>query len=158
MNNFKLLKGYTNQPHHVRDERPIQQENRIPVFEPMRSNRFLVTFPQIFNISPYFVRMASRPTNVMHNNVPSWDDMTFVLYDPIVPSLSRTIYELIADESIYCPIVLKLEMLDPTGAVVSNWTIYGRINTIDFSNLDFSNDDVSDITLNMSVSNAILNY
>lgn len=156
MSKFKLLRGFTNQPHQVTDERPIQQQNRIPVFEPMRVNRFLVTFPQSFNIPQYFVRMASRPTHVMINNIPSWDDMSFVLYDPITPSMSQTIYELIHDESIYSPIVLKLQMLDPVGTIVSDWTIYGRINTIDFSNLDYSNDDVTDITLNMSVSNAIL--
>lgn len=158
MSKFKLLRGFTNQPQQVSDETPNQQQNRIPVFEPMRVNRFLVTFPQSFNIPQYFVRMASRPTHVMVNNVSSWDDMSFVLYDPIAPSMSRTIYELMVDESIYDPIVLKLQLLDPVGTIVSDWTIYGRINTIDFSNLDYSNDDVTDITLNMSVSNAILNY
>jgi hypothetical protein len=49
-------------------------------------------------------------------------------------------------------------MLDPVGTVVSDWSIWGRIISVDFGNLDYSNDDLAEIKLIMSISNAILNY
>lgn len=156
---YKLLRGYSNNIiGRNLDEESTQRLNRTTIFEPMRANRYLVTFPQSFNIPSYFIRTATRPSISVTDNQPFWDDMTFELYDPINPSMSRRIYELIEDQSIYGPIVLKLQMLDPTGVVISDWTIYGRINSISYSDLDYSNDDITSIIMNMSVSNALLHY
>jgi hypothetical protein len=49
-------------------------------------------------------------------------------------------------------------MLDPVGTVVSDWSIWGAINSVNFGDLDYSSDELADITLNMSASNVILNY
>jgi len=58
MGEFKFLRGF------IEEFQNVQNQNRLnmPVqYEPMRVNRFLVTFPESFNISPYFVRMVNRP-------------------------------------------------------------------------------------------------
>jgi hypothetical protein len=62
MSNFKLFRGYLDEPGRMTDNNSNQNGVFIPAFEPMRQNRFLIIFPEIFNISPYLVRMASRTT------------------------------------------------------------------------------------------------
>jgi hypothetical protein len=158
MSNFKLFRGYVDKPGQVVDNTPRQNGVFIPAFEPMRQNRFLVTFPEIFNISPYLVKMTSRPSATFNNGLVTWDDIQFTLYDPISPSTSQRIYELIDEQIFYNPLVIKLQMLDPLGTVVSDWSIWGTINSVDFGDLDYSSDELADVTLNMSVSNVVLNY
>lgn len=157
MKKFKLLKGFTGRQIEVREINEPTFD--IPVqFEPMRQNRFNVKFPEEFQIPDYFVRMSSRPTAIYENGLTTWDDMTFVLYDPIAPSIGRLIYNLMGTEELYRPITITLQMLDPTGVVVSEWSIYGAISSVDFSNLDYSHDFITDVTLNMRVYHAILNF
>jgi hypothetical protein len=158
MSNYKLLRGYDDKPSRITDNNSHQNGIFIPAFEPMRQNRFLVNFPEIFNISPYLVRMTSRPAATFNNGLVTWDDIQFTLYDPISPSTSQRIYELIGGQIFYNPLVIKLEMLDPVGIVVSDWSIWGVINSVNFGDLDYSSDELADVTLNMSVSNVILNY
>jgi hypothetical protein len=158
MSNFKLFRGYLDEPGRMTDNNSNQNGVFIPAFEPMRQNRFLIIFPEIFNISPYLVRMASRPTATFNDGLVRWDDMQFTLHDPISPSMSQTIYELIGTEILYSPMVIKLQMLGPVGDIISDWSIWGAINSADFGDLDYSSDELADVTLNMSVSNVILNY
>ena len=158
MSNFKLFRGYVDKPGQITDNNPHQNGVFIPAFEPMRQNRFLVIFPEVFNISPYLVRMASRPTATFNDGLVRWDDIQFTLHDPISPSMSQTIYELIGTEILYSPMVIKLQMLGPVGDIISDWSIWGAISSADFGDLDYSSDELADVTLNMSVSNVILNY
>lgn len=159
MGDFKFIRGY-------KDESQIEQPTNRQVlptnlaYEPMRVNRFFVIFPESFNISPYFIRSTRRPSLSFNRNgnAHSWDDIEFNLIDAIEPSSSRRIFELINSDEIYSPIVVKLQMLDPVGTVVSDWSIWGRITSVDFGNLDYSNDDLAEIKMTMSISNAILNY
>jgi hypothetical protein len=54
--------------------------------------------------------------------------------------------------------VIKLQMLGPVGDIISDLSIWGAINSADFGDLDYSSDELADVTLNMSISNVILNY
>jgi hypothetical protein len=157
MSNFKLFRGYVDKPGRNNDD-PRQNGTGFPVFEPMRQNRFLVIFPEVFNISPYLVRMTSRPSATFNNGLVTWDDINFTLYDPISQSTSGRIYELIGAQLLYNPLVIKLQMLGPVGDIISDWSIWGRFNSVDFGDLDYSSDELANVTLNMSVSNVILNH
>ena len=158
MSNFKLLRGYDDKPSRITDNNSHQNGIFIPAFEPMRQNRFLVIFPEVFNISPYLVRMASRPSATFNNGLVTWDDINFTLYDPISQSTSGRIYELMGAQLLYNPLVIKLQMLGPVGDIISDWSIWGRFNSVDFGDLDYSSDELANVTLNMSVSNVILNH
>lgn len=159
MSNFKFIQGYKDEP---QVEQPENRRGLLTniAYEPMRVNRFLVIFPESFNISPYFIRSTSRPSLSFNRNgnVQSWDDIEFNLIDAIEPSSSRRIFELINSEELYNPIVVKLQMLDPVGTVVSDWSLWGRITSVDFGRLDYSNGDLAEIKMTMAISNAILNY
>lgn len=157
MNEFKFLRGF------VEEFQNTQQQHNVvgipPPFEPMRRNRFLVTFPESFNISPYFVHQVNRPSMRMNfNGLHEWDDIEITLHDPIAPSLSQNIFELMNSDVIHQPMTFLIQMLDPVGTVVSEWSIWGRVSEINYGMLDYSDDSLSEIKMTISVSNAILNY
>ena len=87
MSDFKFIRGY-------KDESQVEQPTNRQVlptnisYEPMRVNRFLVIFPESFNISPYFIRSTRRPSLSFNRNgnAHSWDDIEFNLIDAIEPS------------------------------------------------------------------------
>lgn len=158
MKNFKLLRGDGSRSLTQSPPRFIPPATQ---YEPMRQNRFVVTFPESLNIPSYFIRNTSRPSLSFNNQNGlrhEWDDIEFVLFDAIGDSSSQRIFELINSPQIENPMVVKLEMLDPTGVVVSDWSIWGRISSIDFGSVDYTSDDLMEIKITMSVSNAILNF
>jgi hypothetical protein len=54
---------------------------------------------------------------------------------------------------------VELEMLDPTGVVVSKWILKNvMVTDADFGNLDYSSDDLAEITLTLQMDYAILAY
>jgi hypothetical protein len=156
MKDFKFLRGF------IKEFQNTQNQNRfIPPgiqYEPMRVNRFLVTFPESFNISPYFVRMVDRPSMRVQHGLHEWDDINITLYDPISPSMSQNVYQLINSDLITQPMTFLIQMLDPTGIVVSEWSIWGRVSSIDYGTLDYADDSTTEIKMTISVSNAILNH
>ena len=159
MSNFKLFRGFIEKPGRITDNNSHQNGIFIPSFEPMIQNRFLVIFPEYLNIPSYLVKKTARPSATFNDRFEfRWDDINFTLYDPITQSTSRRIYELIGAQLLYNPLVIKLQMLSPVGDIVSDWSIWGIFNSVDFGDLDYSSNEMADITLNMSVSNVILNY
>jgi len=156
MKGFKLLSGFNKRPQRNQNEDGLS----IPIqYEPMRTNRFLVTFPGSFNISPYFVRQTNRPSMTIgpHGHY-EWNDIEMTLYDPISPSMSQNIYQLIDSNLITQPMTFLIQMLDPTGVVVSEWSIWGMVSSIDYGVLDYGDDSPSEIKITISVSNAVLNF
>ena len=54
---------------------------------------------------------------------------------------------------------VELEMLDPTGVVVSKWILKNTMVTdCDFGDLDYSQDDLADISMTLRFDYAILAY
>ena len=54
---------------------------------------------------------------------------------------------------------VELEMLDPTGVVVSKWILKNvMIVDADFGDLDYSQDDLAEITMTLRFDYAILAY
>jgi hypothetical protein len=54
---------------------------------------------------------------------------------------------------------IELEMLDPTGVVVEKWILQGTFLTnADFGSLDYSSEDIAEITVTLRPDRCILVY
>jgi hypothetical protein len=151
-------------------------------FEPLRKNRWIVRFPSDLGISEWMLSSASRPkitqgsTEIQFLNTSTWvagrytwDTLQFTFRDPIAPSASQALMEWIRLESEsvtgrqgYAAGYkrdLELEMLDPTGVVMQKWVLKNCfITTCDFGSLDYSDDELADITVQIRMDYAILAY
>lgn len=164
MNGFKFFRGIgdeinqTNIPTNV-NENPIRHGFNLQPFEPMRENRYLVTFPDEFQINNTFVKSTSRPSIRVHNETAIWNDIEFKFYDPISPSIQESLFDLIIGNNINSnEYEIKLQMLDPVGNIVSEWIIYGFIKEINFGELDYRSDNETELKMKIGVNRAILNF
>jgi hypothetical protein len=152
-------------------KRPIPE---IAIYEPKRMNRFLITFPEHFNIPQWVVFDTSRPNMIIKSKKILgfelfkkiiWADMLITMSDPIGPSISQSLMDLI-HKSLYekkqiikDKFKLKLEMLDPTGVVVEKWDLSDcEFKSIDFGKLSYQNDDIVKITLVIKLGKVILEF
>jgi hypothetical protein len=135
----------------VKSERIFQP---VP-FEPKRRNRWMVVFPEDYNIPTYCLRNTSRPSLNIINGGQEWDDMFMEFNDPIGPSVTQAIMNLT-----YPPILgeinFLLEMLGPVGDTVERWEISGIINRVDFGELSYDNPETMTVNMNISLTNVTL--
>lgn len=151
-------------------------------YEPLRKNRFLLRFPSDLGIQEWWVSSASRPSFTQNETeVPfintsnwvigryQWEQMTITLRDPIGPSASQAVMEWVRLHSesatgrqgyaVSYKRDLVLEMLDPTGVAVSQWIIKSAmIVSTNFGNLDYTDDSLADITINIRPYYCILSF
>lgn len=152
-------------------KRPIPE---IARYEPKRMNRFLITFPEHFNIPQSVVVETSRPNMTIKSKKILgfelfkkiiWADMLISMSDPIGPSTSQSFMGLI-HKSLYekkqiikDKFDLKLEMLDPTGVVVERWNLSDcEFKSIDFGELSYQNGDMVKINLVIKIGEVILEF
>lgn len=156
---------------------------RMPLqFEPLRRNRWIVRFPADIGISEWMLKSASRPSinqtskEIQFLNTSTyvvgrytWDTLQMVFRDPIAPSASQALMEWIrlCSESVtgrqgYAAGYkrdVELEMLDPTGVCVQKWLLKNAwISVCNFGSLDYSDDEIADITATFVIDYAILVY
>lgn len=151
-------------------------------YEPLRKNRWLLRFPADLGIQEWWCATAKRPTIKQEGkDIPflntstyvvgryTWDEMQVTLRDPIGPSASQAVMEWVRlhSESVtgrqgYAAGYkrdVELEMLDPTGVVVSKWILKNTMCTsADFGDLDYSQDNLATITMSLRFDYAILAY
>ena len=151
-------------------------------FEPLRKNRFILRFPSSLGINEWYVTSTSRPTITINSvEVPflntstfvagrfNWETIDATFKDPIGPSASQALMEWIrlCAESVsgrmgYSSGYKKdidLELLDPPGAVVQKWRLEGVfITSANFGSLDYSDDAIADISVQLRPDRAILIY
>jgi hypothetical protein len=151
-------------------------------YEPLRKNRWLLRFPADLGIQEWWCKSASRPkisqeakaiefinTETYVVGRYKWNSIQVVLRDPIGPSASQAVMEWVRlhSESVtgrqgYAAGYkrdVELEMLDPTGVVVSKWILKNvMIDSADFGQLDYSQDDLAEITMTLRMDYAILAY
>lgn len=135
----------------------IRQNNnnlgRMPIqYEPKRKNRWLVHFPDHFKIEPWCVFKTQRPSmkivekkflGIRTGTSVEWEKISFELNDPIGPSVSERLYELM-DSELTENFDYVLEMLDPTGVVVEKWNIQDcEIEEISLGSLDYADDGIA---------------
>lgn len=142
-------------------------------YELLRKNRFILRFPSDLGIQEWWVVNCSRPSMTQNPvEIPflntsnyvlgryTWDDINVTLRDPIGPSASQAVMEWVRLHSesvtgrqgyaVGYKRDLILEMLDPTGVVISQWIIKeAMITSVKFSELDYSGDDVATIDLTL---------
>jgi len=153
------------------------------VYEPLRKNRFLLRFPSDLGIQEWWVASASRPTinqnetEIQFLNTSTWvvgrytwNTINVTMRDPIGPSASQAIMEWVRlqSESVtgrqgYAAGYkrnVELEMLDPTGVVVSKWILVNTFLSGDtsFGELDYASSDLATIAIILRFDYAILAY
>jgi len=132
-----------------------------PTLEPKKENRFVVNFPEPFKIPQYVIHKTSRPSfYITESGMIKWNNIAFILYDPISPSTSVAIMEGVKElrKKDSQNLVIGIEILSPVGDVVESWDIHGKINSIDFGVLDWKNGNHLNITIDFNVDYAKLNF
>ena len=138
-------------------------------YEPLRKNRWLFRFPADLGIQEWWLSSAARPTITQEETqIPFLNTSTWVV-DPIGPSASQAVMEWVRlhSESVtgrqgYAAGYkrdVELEMLDPTGVVVSKWILKNcMLTTVNFGDLDYSSSDLTTIQMTLRFDYAILAY
>lgn len=151
-------------------------------YEPLRKNRWLMRFPSDLGIMEWYLQKAARP-KIKQNDVLidflnskthvvgkyEWESINVTLRDPIGPSASQAVMEWVRlhSESVTgrqgyaCSYKrdVEIEMLDPTGVVVSKWILKNVMLTeVNFGELDYGSDDLSTIDMTLVYDYAILCY
>lgn len=148
-------------------------------FEPKRKHRWVFS---IEGIDAFLIKSAARPQFSMPDKAIPWINttryisgkMTFqtlnvTLHDPIAPSGAqqvmewiRTHHESVSGRSGYADFYkrdIQLKMLDPIGTVVELWDIKGAfITTANFNTVEYSSDEVIDISLTLRFDNCVLQF
>ena len=152
-------------------------------YEPLRQNRFIIRFSSDIGVQSWWVSTAQRPKiNIERKEIPflntstyvagryTWQPITITLRDPIGPSASQAIMEWIrlhaesvtgrmGDAAGYMRDV-ELEMLDPTGVVVSKWILKNCMlgDSTDFGSLSYASSELAEITIQLQPQYCILAY
>ena len=150
--------------------RPPQQRYLFTTaapYEPLRNNRFLLGFPEQFQIPEYVFRSCTRPSYMLNRG---WEDIVLEMYDPITPSLSQILLPFME----YCrdnrlqdntpfdaaPLfTFIINLLDPVGAIVSQWFISVKnLEQLTWSPLEYNDENLSTIMMRLSVLRCELLY
>jgi hypothetical protein len=156
---------------------------KMPVpYEPKKQNRFILRFPSSLGINEWFVISSSRPKiTIGEVEIPflntstyvagrfNWESIDVTFKDPIGPSAAQALMEWVRlhAESVTGRMGyaagykkdIELEMLDPTGVVVEKWILQGTfITNADFGSLDYSSEDIAEITVTLRPDRCILVY
>ena len=148
-------------------------------FEPKRKFRWIF---QIEGIDAFLMKSANRPTmetaevEVGYINATRYlagktkfGTLDITLHDPIAPSGAqqvmewlRLVYESVSARGGYADFYKRdcqLKMLDPVGTVVELWDLKGCFPTsISFGDLNYTDDEMSEISLTMRFDNCVLQY
>ena len=148
-------------------------------FEPKLQNRFIM---DIEGIPAYLIKTINRPSITFnqvvldHINVKrkikgkaNWDPITCELYDPVTPSGAQAVMEWVrlSHESVtgrdgysdFYKKDIRIHTLGPVGDIVEEWILKGAfcVNA-NFGDMDWTSDTPANITLNVEMDYAILNY
>jgi hypothetical protein len=128
-------------------------------YEPKKECRFILNFPDFFNLEDWMVLHLTRPSFTNINGV-KWENITIFFRDCVAPSTSQRLYDLtlmMKDGELKFPLILK--MLDPVGETVEQWTInVERIISIDFGICDYSSESTVLNKMVVEPKSCILNY
>ena len=117
-------------------------------YEPHRLNRWMLSFPNDFDLPEYCVNKVSKLKHFSSGRG-RWKPVTITLYDIIGMNTTK---KLIANLN-HTPIKIKLQKLDPTGACVETIEIFSKEVDIDLGNFDYSSDDICKIKIKITPTN-----
>lgn len=152
------------------------------VYEPLRKNRFIFSFPSDTGIQSWWVSTSSLPsinqnaTEIQFMNTSTWvlgrytwEDITVTFRQFIGPSTSQALMEWVRLESEsvtgrqgYAAGYkrnITISMTDPTGVVVQKWVLINAFpTTVNFGDLAYDTDDISTAEMTIKYDFAILVY
>jgi hypothetical protein len=160
---------------------PVLDPNEImfTAYEPTVNNRFIM---YVDGIPSYMIKKADAPgvelneIKLEHINVyrkikgkALWKNINVSLYNPISPSGQQAVMEWIrlSHESVtgrdgYSDFYKKdinLSILGPVGDIVSEWILKGAfVKNANFGTYDWSNNDPTEITMEIAMDYCVLNY
>ena len=124
-------------------------EMTMPEFEPKKNNLFFVLFPESFGIQKWVVRYVTRPAYDFESQ--KWGDMELNFIDPIEPSTTKCLFDLIKDfkgkkgKPLF---KFNIQSLDPVGTVVEEWEIgVKKVLGVDFGYSCYEDGEVQSITM-----------
>lgn len=133
---------------------------KLTAYEPKRSSRFLVEFPERFDIQSCSIQKINKPkfTDGKYENI----RVDFI--DPIGPSTSQRLFEMVnflktnkSDNKKLFEV--KIKSLDPTGLEIEEWVVFvEKVLTINFGELDYSDDEIQKPFLILKPFDCVLNY
>ena len=136
--------------------------NNVPLpYEPKKTNRFGIKFPEHFNLSEWICFEMSRPKMRIVGDAKNvvFDDLVLELYDPIAPSTTQSLMDLIHKNKINDKFNLLIEMYDPTGVVVEKWALSDcEFSLIDFGTLSYHQDEPVVCTLVIKLNKVVLEF
>ena len=148
-------------------------------FEPKLQNRFLL---DIDGIPAYLIRTTGRPSVTFgevvldHINVKrkvkgkaNWTPIACDLYDPVTPSGAQAVMEWVrlGHESVtgrdgysdFYKKDIRIKTLGPVGDIVEEWILKGAYcQNANFGSMDWSSSEPANITMNIVMDYAILNF
>lgn len=148
-------------------------------YEPKTKNRFILN---IDGFDSYIVRSSGRPQlqstrrEIDYINTKryvagkySWQPLDVTFMDPIVPSGTQRVMEWmrlhhqsetgVAGYKANYTKEVKLNMLGPDGTFVEEWVLKNTfIENANFNDVDYSSDELADITITLSYDYATLNF
>ena len=124
--------------------------------EPKMNNRFIVEFPKDIGIEKWVVSKIFRPEYDFKKS--KWGDIHIEFLDPICPSTSQKLFDLIPKDDILkrfinffkCKPIFTFEVtsLDPIGVVVEKWVIeVSKIKTINFGYGEYGSNEVQRLSM-----------
>jgi hypothetical protein len=133
--------------------------NLASFYEPKRPNRFMLLFPDEFEIPHQVVKTTVRPSVTFNNGRVEWEDIEIIFRDPIGPSMAERMHELflrVGSSYTNREFEYRIQLLGPVGDLVEEWVIRGFVSRIDFGELDYSSDELMDIKLTIRPTSCIL--
>ncbi len=120
-------------------------------YEIKKNNKFVVEFDDS-EIKQWVVKKVKRPA--YNFDTWSWDDIEFELNDPIGPSASRMVFNgLIYNKNHKTKNTSKItiNMFDPIGEIIESWVLEGKYISVEFSDLDYLDNEQSTIKINFKI-------
>jgi len=148
-------------------------------FEPKQANRFIMYmdgFPAYIVKGVGAVSLTQGTVALNHINVQrfvkgktTWNTIQFTLFDPITPSGAQAVMEWVRlhHESVtgrdgYSDFYKKdivFNSLGPVGDKVEEWTLKGAfVQSANFSDMDYSGEDLATVEMTLTYDYAILQY
>lgn len=129
-------------------------------YEPKRNNRFLVKFPEQFDVELCSILKINKPKFTDGQ----WENIRVDFVDLIGPSTSQSLFKIVNflktndsdDKKLFD---VKIQSLDPTEEIIEEWVVYvEKVLTINFGELDYGSDEIQKPFLILKPLNCILNY
>jgi len=131
---------------------------KVTQYEPKTNNRFLVEFPEQFNVHQLTVQKINKPKFTDGK----WENIKIEFIDPIVPSTSQSLFKIVEflktdvnnSKTLF---VFRIKALDAIGVEIEEWVVdVEKVLTINFGEFDYSDDKIQQPHIILKPLNCVL--